>query len=113
MQGVLERRVVQRGARRRRCAAGSGAKPSSARAPSCTIDHGTSRSCQDASRTPATKRSQSAIIASKASSVRTSLEGRARGRQRQRVARERAADAADVDEVGVVERLDARAEPRR
>ena len=108
MQDVLELGVVQRRRLAPPVRGGSGAKRSSARAPSWTIDHGTPRAAIT-SRTPATKRSQSAIIRSKASSVRTCSS----------VARAAASDSAlparvpptppDVDEVGVLERLDARA----
>ena len=59
------------------------------------------------SRTPATKRSHSAIIRVEGVVGEDVLERRAGGGERQRVARQRAADAADVDQVGVRERVDA------
>ena len=92
--------VVQRGARAagaRRVGREARARPAPRAA---TIDHGTPRSAST-SRTPATKRSHSAIIPSNAVGGEDLAEGRARGGERQRVAGQRAADAADVDEVGV------------
>ena len=109
MQHVLELGVVQRGAR----AAGArrlgregelGARaelddrPRDARAPRA----------RRARRRRSGRRARSSRA--KALVGQDLLERRAGGGERERVAGERAADAADVDEVGVLERLDARAD---
>ena len=95
VQVALERRSRPPRAPRCRSAAGRARSRYSARQPSRVTCHGSPRSAI-ASATPASKRSASAIMCSNASSVSTSRERRADRRERERVARERAADPADV-----------------
>ena len=101
--------------RRGRLAAGAGPvgrKRYSTRQPSRVTCQGRPRA-PIAAWTPAANRSASGIMRSKASAVRTCVEGRPHRPQRERVAGERAADAADVDLAGRKRGRDAVGDLRR